>query len=55
MLIEPQVSGFRIENGTVGYHDSGSGEDVCNGLIETSRDIPYYQCYFVGKRMSCHN
>ena len=50
MLIEPQVSGFRIENGSVGFHDMASTEEVSNGLIECSKDVPYYQCYFLGKR-----
>jgi len=52
-LVEPHLTGFRVENGAIAYADSGSGasqtQEMVHGLVGAANDVPYYQCYFLGK------
>lgn len=54
VLVEPQVSGFKIENGYLTYTDEVTPvTDLANpSIIEPEKDIPYYQIYFHAKRTS---
>lgn len=51
MPIEP-VSGYKIENGSLGFsNEICEDENIFNGLIESHKDIPYYQSFYFGRRL----
>eukprot|EP00324_Dicrateria_rotunda_P005126 CAMPEP_0206169600 /NCGR_PEP_ID=MMETSP1474-20131121/36223_1 /ASSEMBLY_ACC=CAM_ASM_001110 /TAXON_ID=97495 /ORGANISM="Imantonia sp., Strain RCC918" /LENGTH=539 /DNA_ID=CAMNT_0053575749 /DNA_START=20 /DNA_END=1636 /DNA_ORIENTATION=+ len=49
-LVKDKVRGYTLENGVVDYKPATNiVDELKDGLIEPSKDIPYYQAFFYGR------